>query len=235
LGGFAAIIGNFYLKCLIKEADKLTKKSNKSDTISNIINAASVVFAESGLADANIQDIADRAGVTKQLVYHYFQNKNQLFACVIDMSSDDPMQGLISELHQSNITTTMPPTQALCELIDKTLGVYYKHPLMASLADDGIRYHGNHDTPRNQFVRLGPELTQMLREILARGQASGEFREDINPDLLFGMIGLIAGSTFTNRYVVNVLANIDPTSEDGAALWRPFVVDLISSGVLKRS
>jgi AcrR family transcriptional regulator len=234
LGDFAAIIGNFYLECLIKETVKLTKKGSKSDTISNIISAAGAVFAESGLADSNIQDIADRAGVTKQLVYHYFKNKNQLFACVIDASSDDSMQTLISELQQSNISS-MAPVLALYELIDKTIEVYYKHPLIASLAGDGIRYHGSHETPRNEFARLGPELTKMLGEIVRRGKASGEFRESINPDLLFATIGLIAGSTFTNRYVVSVLGNIDPTSDEGAALWRPFIVDLISAGVLKRN
>ncbi|NKI16437.1 TetR/AcrR family transcriptional regulator [Spongiibacter sp. KMU-166] len=212
----------------------MTKKTNKTDTISNIITAASAVFAERGLADANIQEIADHAGVTKQLVYHYFQNKNQLFACVIDRSSDDAMPGLIDELNQANITG-QPPVLALRKLIDKTLEIYYKNPLMASLADDGIRYHCNNDTPRNQFARLGPELTEMLREILRRGKEEGVFRQDIDPDLLFATIGLIAGSTFTNRYVVNVLGKIDPTTEDGERLWRPFIVDLIASGVEVRN
>ncbi|MGB1907320.1 MAG: TetR/AcrR family transcriptional regulator [Spongiibacter sp.] len=212
----------------------MTKKANKTDTIGNILEAASAVFAERGLAEANIQEIAERAGVTKQLVYHYFQNKNQLFGCVIDRSSSDAMPGLIAELRASKITEQLP-MQALRKLIDRTLEIYYRNPLMASLADDGIRYHCSNETPRNQFAELGPELTEMLREILLRGQASGEFRDGVDPDLLFATIGLIAGSTFTNRYVVNVLGKFDPTTAEGEAKWRPFIVDLIASGVEKRN
>src|SRR5712675_3175914 len=44
-----------------------------------IIEAALEVFGECGLANARLQDIADRAGVSKGTIYLYFPNKEELF------------------------------------------------------------------------------------------------------------------------------------------------------------
>src|SRR5437763_1289870 len=44
-----------------------------------IIEAALEVFGECGLAKSRLQDIADRAGVSKGTIYLYFPNKEELF------------------------------------------------------------------------------------------------------------------------------------------------------------
>src|SRR6476660_8545742 len=49
------------------------------DRPQQIIAAALTVFGERGLANARLQDIADRAGVSKGTIYLYFPNKEELF------------------------------------------------------------------------------------------------------------------------------------------------------------
>ncbi len=44
-----------------------------------LLAAALAVFAELGFERATLQDVADRAGVTKGALYHYFDSKNELF------------------------------------------------------------------------------------------------------------------------------------------------------------
>src|SRR5579885_1096625 len=44
-----------------------------------IISAAFDVFGERGLANARLEDIAKRAGVSKGTIYLYFPNKEELF------------------------------------------------------------------------------------------------------------------------------------------------------------
>ena len=48
-----------------------------------IIEAALEVFGECGLANARLQDIAERAGVSKGTIYLYFPNKEELFREVV--------------------------------------------------------------------------------------------------------------------------------------------------------
>lgn len=48
-----------------------------------ILDAALEVFAERGLADARLEDIAKRAGLSKGTIYLYFANKEELFREVV--------------------------------------------------------------------------------------------------------------------------------------------------------
>ena len=48
-----------------------------------IVEAALEVFGERGLANARLEDIASRAGVSKGTIYLYFANKEELFREVI--------------------------------------------------------------------------------------------------------------------------------------------------------
>src|SRR6185437_11946267 len=43
-----------------------------------LLDAALAAFGELGFGRASLQDVADRAGVTKGAIYHYFESKEQL-------------------------------------------------------------------------------------------------------------------------------------------------------------
>lgn len=52
---------------------------NRERTRGSIVAAARAEFAARGYAGARMEQIAQRAGVTKELIYHYFRGKEQLF------------------------------------------------------------------------------------------------------------------------------------------------------------
>ncbi len=55
----------------------------QESTRARILGAARDAFAEAGLAGARVDDIARRAGCNKQLIYHYFGDKNGLYEAVV--------------------------------------------------------------------------------------------------------------------------------------------------------
>ena len=55
----------------------------------HVLTAATVAFVADGFEGASMQRIAERAGVTKPVVYSLFGSKAELFAAVIDRESDD--------------------------------------------------------------------------------------------------------------------------------------------------
>ena len=71
------------------DVDTPASPSRKRATIGRLLKEARQAFSEKGLAGARVDDIARAAGVTKQLVYHYFNSKDQLFASVLDESAQD--------------------------------------------------------------------------------------------------------------------------------------------------
>jgi TetR/AcrR family transcriptional regulator len=52
---------------------------NRERTRGSIVSAARAEFAARGYAGARMEQIAQRAGVKKELIYHYFRGKEQLF------------------------------------------------------------------------------------------------------------------------------------------------------------
>ena len=198
---------------------------NKRDTLRRIAAAARREFAARGLAEARVDDIAQAAGVTKQLVYHYFRSKDELFACVLDESSAQAMDALLAlELDH------LPPREALRALLDRMLLPYHDEELRA-LAQEGIRYHETHTTPRNSFTGMAPQLSEKMRATLARGISSGAFRTDIDADLLLAMAALATTSAYVNRYTVATLAGLDVAGGTGADTWRRFAVAFVLSAV----
>ena len=69
--------------------------SSKSETLDRLLKSARENFAVKGLAGARIEDIAREAGVTKQLVYHYYGSKASLFTTVLEDVSTRIMDELI--------------------------------------------------------------------------------------------------------------------------------------------
>jgi AcrR family transcriptional regulator len=59
----------------------MTKDPTKRETI---LDCSTRVFAAAGFANADVQEIADLAGVGKGTVYRYFGNKEQLFLAAAD-------------------------------------------------------------------------------------------------------------------------------------------------------
>lgn len=61
-----------------------TKGVPRLERESQILLAASQLFGTDGFAAANIQAIADRAGISKPLIYNYFGSKEGLFLACLD-------------------------------------------------------------------------------------------------------------------------------------------------------
>src|ERR1700712_667081 len=52
---------------------------NSAATIARILAGAEAEFGTKGLDGGKIEDIARAAGISKQLIYHYFSGKDELY------------------------------------------------------------------------------------------------------------------------------------------------------------
>jgi AcrR family transcriptional regulator len=60
-----------------------------------ILTAATEVFLQHGYLGASMDEVAARAGVSKQTVYKQFENKEKLFAEIVLGTSDQLMDGML--------------------------------------------------------------------------------------------------------------------------------------------
>ncbi|WP_079433709.1 TetR/AcrR family transcriptional regulator [Zoogloea sp. LCSB751] len=199
---------------------------DKRVTIRRIVSAARQEFAIKGLANARIEVIAQNAGVTKQLVYHYFKGKTELFACVLDESSDDTMSRLVAlDLDH------LPPIEAVRAFLGHMFDQFHVNPSLGALAQEGIRFHASHATPHARFPDLAPLLERKLKAILARGAKNGDFKPGVDASLLFTAAGLLTTGVFTSPYLVSVLSGLNPDVADDVRTWRNYAVDFVISAI----
>jgi TetR/AcrR family transcriptional regulator len=138
-----------------------------------IIKAALEVFGECGLANARLQDIAARAGVSKGTIYLYFPNKEELFremirqTAVAKISSaeaavaegkNSPTNQLIAAMKGYWTFTRSPAFSTIHRLV---LGELHQFPDLA-------KFYASEVVARGQ---------KLLSGIISRGIAAGEFRE----------------------------------------------------------
>ena len=61
-------------------------RRRKANRPGEIVEAAMAVFAEKGFAAAKLDDIAERAGVSKGAIYLYFATKEDIFRAVVEQA-----------------------------------------------------------------------------------------------------------------------------------------------------
>ena len=71
-----------------------SRPRNARMTSELILAAATTEFAEHGFAGARIDQIAERAGANKRLIYAYFNDKSGLYAAVLERQIETVMQNV---------------------------------------------------------------------------------------------------------------------------------------------
>src|SRR3954454_24690498 len=104
-----------------------------------LLAAARSEFAGRGLAGARVDDIAARAGVNKQLVYHYFGDKDALYLAVLEWVYEE-IRAQERKLNLEGI----PPEKAIKKLIESSFHHLAAHPDFIVLVNDENRGGARH-------------------------------------------------------------------------------------------
>src|ERR1700743_1786542 len=102
---------------------KTPPRRNPAATRQKLLAAARREFAASGLAGARVDEIAARAGVNKQLVYHYFGDKDALYLAVLGWGYEE-IRAQERELNLEGLA----PERAIRKLIESSFDHLALHP-----------------------------------------------------------------------------------------------------------
>jgi AcrR family transcriptional regulator len=137
-----------------------------------ILEAALAVFAEKGLEGARMDDIAQRAGVTKGTIYLYFENKDAVFKALLTETIGERVR-----LSTAMLENFDGPTPVLLATVLRIVGGFVAHSdrvvLLKLVIGEIAKFPDLHEFYRRQVVDRGMALWEA---ILERGIARGEFR-----------------------------------------------------------
>jgi TetR/AcrR family transcriptional regulator, fatty acid metabolism regulator protein len=150
-----------------------------------IFDAACSVIREKGYHQARITDIAQRAGISYGLVYHYFKSKSDLFDAILKEWSN----GLFSMMERFNGQSVTVEVK-LTAIVNYFLDQYEKRPdLVHIFITEFSRSSANMTPERVEMLRA---FTRKTEEIIASGQNEKTLRDDIRPKyLMYVFLGAI--------------------------------------------
>src|SRR6201993_2035073 len=151
-------------------------------TRQKLLAAARREFAASGLAGARVDEIAARAGVNKQLVYHYFGDKDALYLAALEWVYEETRE----QERKLNLEG-LPPDQAIRKLIEASFDHLAAHPDFIVLLNDENRggARPRHVRGSKRLEAMHSPLVSMVSQILKQGVQNGSFRRGIDPVQLY--------------------------------------------------
>ena len=189
-----------------------------------ILHAAVKVFAEKGYHGCRIADVARQAGVAYGLVYHYFQNKEELLESVFA----EQWTIFITALRAISEGPGGAPDQ-LAGVCRFAIDVFRTAPaavrvLLLEVARTPNAFRAG--STRQTFE----DAVAIVAGIVRRGKERGELRADVDPTVAAaGLLGALE-LTLTGM----VMGILGAGTEDDIERVKKGVVDLVLTGVAPR-
>lgn len=158
-----------------------------------ILKAATRIFAAAGFAATDVQEIASEAGVGKGTVYRYFPSKEELFLAAVD-------QGVrrLAEMVEAEAATAPNPLARITSAVRAYLTYFDLHPEMVELFIQE-RAHFRSRQRSTYFVHRDANIGPW-RELLGELVRDGLVR-DLPPDtVLDALSDLLYGALFTKHF-----------------------------------
>ncbi|MDH1518118.1 TetR/AcrR family transcriptional regulator [Acinetobacter johnsonii] len=137
-----------------------------------ILQSARELIAQGGIKDAQIQAIAERAGVSSGLVYRYFDNKSQVLIEVLSEAIQHEVK-ILNHIAESELSSKQKLDKAVTTFVKRAMN---STQLAYSLMFEPVDAELEHERFRSKQL-----IKQSIKEILAAGEINGEFGfEDLN-------------------------------------------------------
>jgi len=184
-----------------------------------ILDAAVRVFARRGFHTSRVGDIAEEAGISHGLLYHYFSSKDELLETIFRETWDEVLTAIAAVEASGE-----PAREQLRQVAKILLRGWQTQPARTTVIMREIAR-----TPELQ--RLIADLTkprEAVERIIRRGQETGEFREDVDARLAStvfygGIDDILTG------WVLGLL----PDGDEDVARAELTVVDVVSVGLAR--
>jgi TetR/AcrR family transcriptional regulator len=205
-----------------KSNGKTPQRRDPVGTRQRLLTAARREFGRSGLSGARVDEIAARAGVNKQLVYHYFGDKDALYLAVLEWVYEE----IRTQERKLNLEG-LPPERAIRKLIEASFDHLSSHPDFIVLLNDENRSGARHVRGSKRLEAMHSPLVSMVSSILSEGVRAETFRKGVDPVHLYISIAGLSYFFFSNTSTLSAIFGKDLSSAVARRARRKHVVDLV--------
>lgn len=202
---------------------KKVRKRNAEVTRARILQAATEEFAAHGLPHARIEDIADRAGANRRMIYYYFDSKEGLYLAALETVYAQ----LVEEERKIDVEK-LDPVEAIAELVRLKIDHYTHYPNFITFLNMENLYQARYLKQSKRLRDFKTPFTRIIARVLERGQRAGLFRKGIDPIDLYISICALGYLYFSNRYTLGVIFDRDLTSPIELKKRKSTIIDFVT-------
>ena len=182
-----------------------------------ILDASVRVFAHKGFHTCRVGDIAEEAGVSHGLLYHYFSSKDEVLEAVFR----ENWSVLVERIEAVEVTDE-PAREQLRHVTAILLRTWLHQPDVVRVV---VREIARSPEVQSRIGELVKPI-EAIRRIIEQGQRTGEFRSDVDPQL--------AGTIFyggIDEILTAWVLGQEPDGPDDVAAAERTLVDVVCAGL----
>ena len=155
-----------------------------------LIDAAARVMSRKGVKETTLGDIAAEAGTDRASIYYYVKGKEELLAEMLRSALTADTESFLEIVASSE-----PASVKLRRIVHRWMASYDAHfpYLYVWVYEDPSRLQGIDSAVLDEMIDLSQQGYELVREVIAEGVRSGEFRSALPVGVLAqSAIGLVA-------------------------------------------
>jgi AcrR family transcriptional regulator len=189
---------------------------------SEILDAATDEFSSRGFKGASMDAIAARTSTTRALINYYFGSKEGLYLAVLE--------GVYSEIRDAERVLDLdplPPIEAIRRIVEFTYNYYVEHEDFVRLVVAENQARGRHMQKFTSMRAVNRPIIDTLSAVLARGQADGVFRRDVDAIDVHMAIAALGMFNVTNQYTFGAIFQRAMGAKGDVPRRRTMVVEMV--------
>lgn len=193
-------------------------------TQEKILAAAQTEFARRGYDGARIDAIVARANISKNLLYHYFRGKEDLYIRILERAYETLRR------RQGDVYVyDLDPLNAMILLCENTFRVFVEEPDVIIMLNTENLHRARHIGKSTIIRTMYDKLSENLRVVLNQGKEQGLFRKSIDPVELYISISALGYFYLSNQYTLSMLFNRKLNAPEWIAHRQAHLVDMVIS------
>ena len=161
------------------------KKTNETDAKTRLMEAGIALFGEQGYASTSVREIVARAGVTKPVLYYYFESKEGLFQSILNHADALQQEMLAQALERPG--TALERLSALFRMTYE--GVLRYKSLFKMIYN--LIFGPPQGAPLFDFDRYHRRMVDAVRAIYVEGRMKGEVVEAEPDEVAILVLGIL--------------------------------------------
>lgn len=175
-------------------------RESSRQTREMILNGALAEFAEKGFDGARIDEIALRAGVNKNLLYHHYGSKDGLFSALLERT-----YATIRARQKDLQLRGLDPAEGMRRLVIFTGRIWVQYPEFLRLLQSENLNGGRHVRGSADIRRRYNPLLETINDLLTRGTRAGLFRKGVDPIDLYISISALSAHYISNAHTFEAI------------------------------